>query len=421
MSLPSVDAIVLADSPHGGEVLLGLTLVERGRRVVTRLGAQRVQVIDGPEAAAGLEAWRAARPGAALVILRAGDQLVHLPLVEPLLGGTAERRIAIGPEGAYAGALWASPAAAPEAIAVISANPKTGDAELAARWTDAERIPHGRIARHPATTPAERRAAERLLLRILVKDEDSPITRYLTRPLTRPLTQLLVNTPITANQVTYSAGLLGLIGCWFTALPGKQNLILGAALVLLASLVDDCDGGLSRLRLTSSRFGAWLDTIVDEMTTIVYLAAIGYHTYLRHPELPWIGPSIAVGLACYAASLYGIYYFLIVVSKSANSQHYIGDLEIIESASGVGLRARRRTSSAPPWLRKLGGVLVLAVRRDFITLLSFAAALVDGYFAIYLMMLAGGVIAALVVVPEHLRLRRQLREVARRGATPRLI
>jgi phosphatidylglycerophosphate synthase len=239
--------------------------------------------------------------------------------------------------------------------------------------------------------------------------------------MTRPLTRLLVATPVTANQVTFAAGLIGLFGCWFTARPDRQHLIIGAALVLLASFIDDCDGGLSRLRLTSSRLGAWLDTIVDELTTTVYLVAIGYHTYLRHPDLPWIVPSIAVGLACYLASVYGIYYFLIVVSKTGNSQHYVGDLEIVESEAGLGLRPRRRATTAPAWARKLGGVLLLLVRRDFVNLAALAAALVDAYFAMYLTMLAAGVITAVVIVLEHLKLRRQLREVARRGAEPRLV
>jgi phosphatidylglycerophosphate synthase len=424
MSDAVFDAVVLADSPHAASRVLGLTLAERGRRVAARVGARRVIVVDGPDVAGGLAAWHAEGGAPALLVLRAGDQVVHPPLVEPLLGGDGERRIAIGPDGAYAGAIWLSAAAAPDAIAAIAAGAKNGpgvDAELAARWPDAARIVHGEIARHPATTRAERAGAARMLLRILVKSEDSPISKYVYRPISRPLTRLLVGTPVTPNQVSYVVALLGLVGCWFTARPGQQNLIIGAALVLVAGFIDGCDGELARLRLTSSKFGAWLDTIVDELTTTVYFVAIGYHTYLHHPDLPWVAPSIAIGLGCYLASVYIIYYFLIVVSKTGNSQHYIGDLEIVDGEDGVGLRPRRKISTAPAWLSKVGGVLLLLVRRDFINLLSFTAMLVDGYFAIYLTMLTGGVVTIFVIIPEHVKLRRQLREVARRGAQPRLV
>lgn len=423
------DAIVLADSPHAGVRVLGLSLAERGRRVAARAGARRVLVIDGPGAAAGLAAWHAEGGAPALLILRAGDQVVHPPLIEPLIdplrAGAAARRIAVGPDGAYAGAIWLAPGAAPEAIEEISAlaggPARIDDAALAARWPDAERIAHGELARHPATTPAEREAAARMLLRILVKAEDSPVSRYLYRPISRPITRLLVGTPVTPNQVSLAVAVLGLLGCWFTAQPGQQNLIVGAALVVVAGFLDGCDGELSRLRLTSSKFGAWLDTAVDELTTTAYFVAIGYHAYLHRPDLTWIAPSIAVGLACYLVSVYGIYFFLIFVSKTGNSQHYLGDLELVEDEAGVGLRARRRARTAPPWLRKLGGVLLLVIRRDFINVAALAAALVDAYLVVYVGMLAGGVIAAIVIVPEHLRLRRQLRELARRGAAPRLV
>ena len=40
------DAVILAVSPHAKSRVLGLTLVERARRVVTRAGANRVLVIS---------------------------------------------------------------------------------------------------------------------------------------------------------------------------------------------------------------------------------------------------------------------------------------------------------------------------------------------------------------------------------------
>ncbi|HWO22284.1 MAG TPA: CDP-alcohol phosphatidyltransferase family protein [Kofleriaceae bacterium] len=426
------DAVVLADSPHAGAKVLGLTLAERGRRVAARAGARRVRVIERAEERAELPAWYAEGDESALLILRAGDQVVHPPLVEPLLaaGGPdapdAPVRVAVGPDGAYAGALWLGPVAARKTLVALADG--ATDAALAEQWPGAAKLPHGEIARHPATTPAEREGAARMLLRILVKAEDSPISKYVYRPISRPLTRLLVGTKVTPNQVSYVVGLLGLLGCWFTAQAGQASLILGAALVLVAGFIDGCDGEIARLRLSSSKFGAWLDTIVDELTTTVYFVALGWHTHLHRPDLPWIVPSIAVGLACYLVCVYGIYYFLIVVSKTGNSQHYVGDLEIIDgdgigaaSAATAALRPRRRAPAAPAWLQQVGGVLLLLVRRDFVNLAALAATLVDGYFALYLVMLGGGVLSVVTIVPEHLRLRRQLRELTRRGATPRLV
>jgi len=414
------DAVVLATSPTADEVLLGLTLAERGRRVALKAGARRVIVVDSPQTAATLAAWDADRGDAGLLVIRAGDRLVHRPLVEPLLRGTGACRIAVGADG-YAGAFLVDASIAADVIATLAADPE-GDDALVRGWTDVERIPHGAIAVHAATTKAERRAAVNMLLRILVKeDEDSPVSKYVYRPLSRPLTRLLLHTPVTANQVSYAVAVIGLLGCWFTGQYSQTSLILGATLVFVAGVIDGCDGEVSRLRLTSSPFGAWLDTVVDETTTTIYFVAIGYHTYLHHPE-PWIVSTVIVGVVACVGTIYAIYYFCIVVLKAGGSQYYIGTLEIVDTDAGVALRAKRRADAkVPPWMRRLGTSLMYLVRRDFINLAALGLTLFDGYLVIYFGILAGSLVSSMIVIPEHVRLRRQLREVVRRGGSPRLV
>src|SRR5687768_3423853 len=117
------DAVVLAVSPHAAARVAGLSLRERGRRVAARLGARRDQVVDDDAAAAALPAWDAERGDAALLVLRAGDQVVHTPLVEPLLAGRGDLRVAVGPDGAYAGAALARGPAAAALIAALARDP----------------------------------------------------------------------------------------------------------------------------------------------------------------------------------------------------------------------------------------------------------------------------------------------------------
>lgn len=415
------DAVIVAAAPSASARVLGLTLAERGRRVAGKLGARRVFTLDG-DGGAALVQWNAERGDTPLVVLRAGDQVVHMPLLEPLLAAAGARRLAVGPDDAYAGALYAEGAHADEAIAALAAAPPAADRSLAVAWTDATRVRHGDIAVHPAATPAERKGAERMLLRLLHKSEDGPVTKYVYRPVSRPLTRLLVHTPITPNQVSYLVLVIGMIGCWFTAQRGQTSLIIGTSLVLVAGFIDGCDGEIARLRLLSSKFGAWIDTVVDELTTTVFLVCIGWHVHLHRPA-DWVIPSIWVGAICYVLLIYGIYYFLVVVSKTGNSQHYVGKLEIVDDPThGLGLRPRPvGPPSLPPWLRTVGSALSQVIRRDFINLGSVAIAFLDGYLFIYLTMLAGGVVTVLIIMPEHIRLRLQLRELARRGGRPRLL
>src|SRR5512147_1827564 len=126
------DAVVLATAPSATDKLLGITLAERGRRVAMKAGARRVYMIDSAEALAGLAAWDRERGDAALLVLRAGDQLVHLPLVRPLLAGLGDRRIAVGPSGEYAGALWADAAHAREVIGALTLSPESAEQNLVA-------------------------------------------------------------------------------------------------------------------------------------------------------------------------------------------------------------------------------------------------------------------------------------------------
>lgn len=416
------DAIILADSPHANEVLLGLTLVERARRIATRAGAKRVFVVDGNDT--GLAAWDQERPSdRALVIVRGGDQLVHAPLLKPLVEGSAPRRVVVGIDGTYGGALWLSGDDARDAVAVILRGSAEADRALHERFAPAaERIIHGDIARHPATTPAERKAAAKMLLRILVKPtEDSPVSQYIYRPLSKPMTLLLLHTPVTPNQVTIFVGILGLIGCVLTALPGQAMLVWGALLVFIAGVIDGCDGEIARLKLQSSPIGAWLDTIVDEITSVAYFIAIGIHTYNLHPE-SYVAGSIVGGALLYIAGIYGIYYFCIVVLKAGGSQYYIGTLDVVESDGRVGLRARPRApSNMAPWMLAVGQWMLYVIRRDFINLAALILTLFDAYLVIYIGILAGAVVSGTIVTREHIRLLGQLREVKRRGGVPRLL
>jgi phosphatidylglycerophosphate synthase len=416
------DAIVLAVSPHANEKLLGITLVERGRRVVDKAGARRVFVVDSPAAATELAGWDKQRGDADLVIVRAGDQLVHLPLIRPLLAGSAERRTAVTPGGEFAGALYLAARHAPDAIAAIASAPQTADRDLASRYgAAAEKVPHGDIAVHPATTPAERKAAANMLLQLLIKAaEDSPVSRYIYRPLSRPLTRLLLHTKITPNQVSYFVGVLGITGCVLTAFASQAMLIWGAFLVFSSCVIDGCDGEIARMKLQFSPFGAWLDTVIDEITQVCYFLAIGYHTYQHHPS-SWLGGSIALGFVCYVATIYAIYYFSLVVIKKGGSQYYVTDVELADVDGGPVLRERKTTTVLPPWLDTVKTWFLYMIRRDFINFAALVIALFDGYVVIYAGVWLGTIVAACITVPAHFKLLGLMRQIRQRGAPLRYV
>jgi len=412
-----LDAIVLADDPLARVRIAGLPAYERARRVALRVGATRVLVLDAERD--GLAAWRAGRD-CPLLVIRA-DQLVHTPLVAPLvaalpLEGVA---VAVGPDGSDAGAYLAAGAAAGHAITAIAQGANT--AVFAA---DAVRIPHGEIARHPIATPEDRAGAHRLLYRLLIKPQDNAVTRYLFRPVSLPLTKLLVKTPITPNQVSVLVGILVVIGCWLTAHASFDMAIAGSLVVLASGYFDCCDGEIARLKLMSSKLGAWLDTIVDEFSTMGYMAALGYHCHLRFGEPGfdlWIA-AIIVGVVTYAWSVYCIYFNIIVGVGSANSQDYVGRFVIVPGTTPTSVRLEPAAATAivptrplPAWLSFLATNLPYVVRRDFLVWAIALLAILHLTHVAFVLLAAGGPVIAAVTTSHHLALRKLRRSIAASG------
>jgi hypothetical protein len=450
-----MDAVVLCSALSRVKIA-GLSARERAVRVARRVGATRVvaialpgEPVDDAITRDELVAWRAGQTSPVLVIR--ADQLVHTPLVAPLIaqlpgaddrglppgGSAAEGRrglidgvaIAVGADAGYAGALIATGRGAAEVIAQLA----RGDSDTAIAGAATARVAHGEIARHAIATADDRRAAHRMLYRILIKPQDNAITRYLYRPVSLPLTRLLVWTPITPNQVSYVVAALVVIGCWLTAHAGMAEVIAGSAVVLAASYVDCCDGEIARVKLLSSRLGAWIDTIVDELSSIGYMAALGWHCHLAFGrELfrpvggsdlgfdPW-NLAIAIGLCTYGWSVYCIYFNIIVGVGSANSQDYAGRFEVVPGRAPGRVRLRPVTQAIAPsrelpgWLAAIAHYLPYVIRRDFISWCSLVLAVAHRTPLSFGLLWLGGLVTAVIVTIDHVRLRRLLRSIARGG------
>jgi phosphatidylglycerophosphate synthase len=420
-----LDAIVLADKPAASVVIAGLPVRDRAAKIAGRLGAEHVHVITTPEDLGMVSKWRAGRT-TPLLVIRA-DQFVHTPLVAPLVAALPETGIAIavGPDNEYAGALLASAGEADKVIEQLAWG--DSDSEIAAK---AElKVPHGDIARHPVDTPEERKAAHAMLYRILIKPQDNVITRYLFRPISSRISRLLVHLPITATQVSIVVAILVAIGCWMTLDPRTEMMIGGALVILAASYLDCCDGEIARVKLQASTFGAWLDTIVDELSTIGYLACIGWHCHLKYGPLyfgdlgfdPWI-VALWIGLVTYVWCLIGIYYNIIVGVGSANSQDYVGKFIIVPGPKPGTVKLAAKPSKVreyPPWLKPIAEFLPNIVRRDFIVWLAAIYAVVDVPHLSFATHLLGGVVSSIVIFFDHLHLRAIRRRAMREGTLVR--
>jgi len=135
-------------------------------------------------------------------------------------------------------------------------------------------------------TKVDLKTAENKLLNTCRKDSDGIISRNFNRYISLFITKKIINTNITPNQMTLFVLLIGIISSLLIIKLNKNfNLfsyflfVIGLLLYKLSSIMDGCDGEIAKLKFMSSKYGAWLDTICDNLTTLLFLSAISFNLY----------------------------------------------------------------------------------------------------------------------------------------------
>ncbi len=88
-----------------------------------------------------------------------------------------------------------------------------------------------------------------------------------------PIIDLLHKINITPNTLTVAGILFIAIGSYFLY---KENFILAGIFILIGNLCDALDGSLARKHNQTSKFGAFLDSVVDRISDFLPLIAIAY-------------------------------------------------------------------------------------------------------------------------------------------------
>ena len=199
--------------------------------------------------------------------------------------------------------------------------------------------------------------AERALFRSLRKPQDGWTSRHLNRYISLFLSRFLVKTKLLPNQVSVAILGVGVAGAVAAAQGGYWPLVLGAALFQAQSVLDGCDGEMSRVSHRGSRLGEWLDTIGDDLTNYGFFGGAGLGLYRSTGnQLYLIAGGICVACGVIASGLE--YRYLIKIGS--------GDLlkyPLSQASSGGGKLAfiaplfKRDTFVLLTLLAALGGAL----------------------------------------------------------------
>ena len=89
--------------------------------------------------------------------------------------------------------------------------------------------------------------------------------RLITRYISCQLTSLFLKTSFTPNQTAFLSLFVGLAAalCFFSG--GHEMGIAGSVLLLVSAWVDCADGEVARLKFMTSKWGAKLDIISDNI------------------------------------------------------------------------------------------------------------------------------------------------------------
>jgi len=143
-------------------------------------------------------------------------------------------------------------------------------------------------------TPETRVHGDAMLLGMLARPDDGPVSRLINRRFSRPITARLKDTRVRPVHVTLACLALGLTAAALVASAATLwALALGGLLYQLTSVLRGVDGELARLRLQDSERGAWLDTVTDDVANLAFQVAVGLGVSRLTGEPMWLVLSLA--------------------------------------------------------------------------------------------------------------------------------
>jgi 1L-myo-inositol 1-phosphate cytidylyltransferase / CDP-L-myo-inositol myo-inositolphosphotransferase len=232
------------------------------------------------------------------------------------------------------------------------------------------------------------RKAERALFRSLRKREDGYAARWLNRYISLAVSRVLAKTTITPNQISVTILGMGLLGAVVAAQGTYFALLLGATLFQAQSILDGCDGELSRVTFRGSHVGEWLDTIGDDLTNYSFFLGAGLGLY-RTTDNPLF---LVAGVVAMTAGFIGSgieYAYLIRIGS--------GDL------------LKYPLSQATTERRGPLGIIAPLFKRDSFVLLTWLCALFDRVGIALVVFAVGALFILSTVIATEIRMAREKR------------
>jgi len=123
--------------------------------------------------------------------------------------------------------------------------------------------------------------AKEVLIQHLGKITDGPISRIFNRPLSTRISAFLSRLNITPNQISLISFLTAIVSAIFFSNGRYIYFILGGIFAQLSSILDGCDGEVARLKFQQTKYGGWMDRVLDRYADASIIFGIMYGIWIN--------------------------------------------------------------------------------------------------------------------------------------------
>lgn len=123
------------------------------------------------------------------------------------------------------------------------------------------------------------REAERRMLKSMVKQNDGPVSRYLNRRISQFMSRYLARWGVSPNVITTVVTLITFFAAAMVTSTEYGWIVIGGLIFQFASILDGCDGEVSRIAFRSTRYGDLYDIISDNFRYLIFFVCLGVGAY----------------------------------------------------------------------------------------------------------------------------------------------
>ena len=168
------------------------------------------------------------------------------------------------------------------------------------------------------------RAAKNMLFSQVTKSTSGFVSRHLNARISIPISKALIETGISPHLVTSLLVMpAGLASAYLVTRPDQYAwLAWSGVLWQLAAILDRCDGEIARVKLSESKFGAWFDTLTDNIAYLCGYGGMLVGLHRVHPDSPFY-VYLGVSAICALLLTLGIMYSYALKTGSGSLQNYL--------------------------------------------------------------------------------------------------